>query len=187
MCHHTAIKGFDVFTAGPKIKDYESLEWTYIRKNGERFPVQLVITAIKNSEGVITGYVGVATDISQLKAIQEELKKSEQRWQFALEGSGDGIWDWFIDTNTQFLSKRAKEMLGFDESDELSDVEEWDQRIHPNDREKSERQSLNDELEKQGHQTMDQKLNALQEKMVASGAEVSDVEVIKNSSSEEED
>jgi hypothetical protein len=55
------------------------------------------------------------------------------------------------------------------------------------DREKSERQSLNDELEKQGHQTMDQKLNALQEKMVASGAETSDVEVIKNSSSEEED
>jgi hypothetical protein len=55
------------------------------------------------------------------------------------------------------------------------------------DREKSERQSLNDELEKQGHQTMDQKLKALQEKMVASGAEVSDVEVIKNSSSAEED
>ncbi|UAB83764.1 PAS domain S-box protein [Zunongwangia sp. SCSIO 43204] len=133
------IKGFDVFTTGPKVKDYESLEWTYIRKNGERFPVQLVVTAIKNAQNEITGYVGVATDISQLKAIQEELKQSEQRWQFALEGSGDGIWDWFIDTNTQFLSKRAKEMLGFDESDELSDVEEWDQRIHPNDREKSEK------------------------------------------------
>ena len=133
------IKGFDVFTAGPKIKDYESLEWTYIRKNGERFPVQLVITAIKNSEGVITGYVGVATDISQLKAIQEELKKSEQRWQFALEGSGDGIWDWFVDSNTQFLSLRAKEMLGFEETDDLTSVEEWDKRIHPKDLEKSEK------------------------------------------------
>ena len=133
------IRGFDVFTTGAKIKDYESLEWTYIRKNGERFPVQLVVTAIKNAQDEITGYVGVATDISQLKAIQEELKQSEQRWQFALEGSGDGIWDWFIDSNTQFLSKRAKEMLGFDESDDLTDVTEWDKRIHPSDVEKSEK------------------------------------------------
>ncbi|MCL6218852.1 PAS domain S-box protein [Zunongwangia pacifica] len=131
--------GFDVFTTGAKIKEYESLEWTYIRKNGERFPVQLVITAIKNSEGTITGYVGVATDITQLKSIQEALKQSEQRWQFALEGSGDGIWDWFIDSNTQFLSVRAREMLGFEESDDLTNVEEWDKRIHPRDQERSEK------------------------------------------------
>ena len=133
------IKGVDVFTTGPKMENYESLEWTYVRKNKERFPVQLVITAIKNSEGVITGYVGVATDITQLKAIQQELKKSEQRWQFALEGSGDGIWDWFIDSNTQFLSVKAKQMLGFEESENLTNVEEWDKRIHPKDREKSEK------------------------------------------------
>ncbi|MDN3593693.1 PAS domain S-box protein [Zunongwangia endophytica] len=137
--YNREIKGFDIFITGPKIKDYESLEWTYIRKNGERFPVQLVITAIKNSEGEISGYVGVATDISKLKNIQEELKQSEQRWQFALEGSGDGIWDWEIDSNTQFLSKRAKNMLGFEEHEDLSDAEKWDTRIHPDDREKSEK------------------------------------------------
>lgn len=56
------------------------------------------------------------------------------------------------------------------------------------DRENSERQSLNDELEQQGHHTMDQKLKALQEKMVVSeGTEISDVEVIKNSLSEKEE
>ncbi|WBL26975.1 PAS domain S-box protein [Zunongwangia sp. HGR-M22] len=131
--------GFDVLTIGAKLAEFESLEWTYIRKNGERFPVQLVVTAIKNAEGEITGYVGVGTDISKLKHFQEELKESEQRWQFALEGAGDGIWDWKIDSNTQFLSLRAKEMLGFDKSDDLTDSEKWDKRIHPEDREKSEK------------------------------------------------
>ncbi len=71
------IKGFDVFTYKANLGEHDSSEWTYIRKNGERFPVQLVVTAIKNSEGEITGYLGVATDISVLKKMETSLVKSK--------------------------------------------------------------------------------------------------------------
>lgn len=71
------IKGFDVFIHKASLGEYESSVWTYIRKDGKRFPVQLVVTAIKNPEGDITGYLGVATDISKLKVMEASLVKSK--------------------------------------------------------------------------------------------------------------
>jgi PAS domain S-box-containing protein len=46
-----------------------------------------------------------------------ELKESESRWQFAIEGSGDGLWDWNVQENTVFYSRRWKEMLGFSDAE----------------------------------------------------------------------
>lgn len=74
-----------------------------------------------------------------LRALNEaeqkvKLVESEQRWKFALEGSGDGIWDRAGDT--VFYSKRWKEMLGYQEEDIGSTLSEWDSRVHPDDKER---------------------------------------------------
>lgn len=45
--------------------------------------------------------------------LQLALQENEQRWMFAIEGMGDGLWDWDISAGTIFFSKRWKEMLGF--------------------------------------------------------------------------
>ncbi|MDO7173265.1 PAS domain S-box protein [Mariniflexile sp. AS56] len=71
------ITGFNVFIHKANLGEHDSSEWTYIRKNGKRFPVQLVVTAIKNHEGHTTGYLGVATDISKLKEMETSLVKSK--------------------------------------------------------------------------------------------------------------
>lgn len=68
------IEGFDVFIAKPKRGKPETREWTYIKKDGIRFPVQLTVTAIKE-EGQIVGYLGVATNISEIKHIQNEINQ----------------------------------------------------------------------------------------------------------------
>ena len=59
------IEGFDIFVTYAKQGQYESREWTYVRKDGTQFPVQLVVTAVKNDDGEITGFIGIATDISE--------------------------------------------------------------------------------------------------------------------------
>jgi PAS domain S-box-containing protein len=64
---------------------------------------------------------------------EEALKKSEFRWKFAIEGSGDGLWDWNVEDGTVFFSKRWKEMLGFDEDEIGTSIDEWWKRIHPDD------------------------------------------------------
>jgi diguanylate cyclase (GGDEF)-like protein/PAS domain S-box-containing protein len=65
------------------------------------------------------------------EAIQKTLSLSEERWKFALEGSGDGVWDRDLKAGTVVFSKRYKDIYGFAE-DELADhTQPWDERIHP--------------------------------------------------------
>jgi PAS domain S-box-containing protein len=45
-------------------------EWTFIPKDGSRFPVLLTITALRDAQGAISGYLGIATDISERKKIE---------------------------------------------------------------------------------------------------------------------
>ncbi len=68
------ISAFQALTEMSKHQEFESREWTFVRKNGTTFPVQLVVTAIRNSKNEITGFLGVAVDISDLKNAENEIK-----------------------------------------------------------------------------------------------------------------
>jgi len=63
----------DVFTDVARRGKFQSREWTFIRKDGSLFPAQLIITAIKNEHKEITGFLGVAADISKIKEKEKEL------------------------------------------------------------------------------------------------------------------
>jgi diguanylate cyclase (GGDEF)-like protein/PAS domain S-box-containing protein len=62
-----------------------------------------------------------------------ELKASEQRWQLALNGAGDGLWDWDLTSGVVFRSPGWKNMLGYDESEVGNSIEEWRKLVHPED------------------------------------------------------
>jgi len=76
------ISGFEAFITIPNRDGYESRKWTYIRKNGTRIPVQLVVSPIKEANDQISGYVGIATDINDRidaeKAMQFAKEKAEE-------------------------------------------------------------------------------------------------------------
>ncbi|SMP87886.1 PAS domain S-box-containing protein/diguanylate cyclase (GGDEF) domain-containing protein [Epsilonproteobacteria bacterium SCGC AD-308-O04] len=67
------------------------------------------------------------------KKATQKLQDSEERLRYALEGAGDGLWDWNLKTNEVFFSKRWKEMLGFAEDEIDSTLDEWKNRIYPED------------------------------------------------------
>lgn len=68
------VAGFEVFIAKAKLGEAVSREWTYVRKNGQRLPVNLTVTAIFGPQGNITGYLGVARDIMQQKIVEREIR-----------------------------------------------------------------------------------------------------------------
>ena len=66
--------GFGVFTAKAKLGQVYEQEWTYIRKDGSKFPVMLTITAIRTESGEVTGYMGIAKDITTEKQAAKRVK-----------------------------------------------------------------------------------------------------------------
>ena len=65
--------GFNVFVEKCRRGLPNAHEWTYIRKDGSRLTVLLTITALRNPEGTITSFLGVASDITTIKSVQREL------------------------------------------------------------------------------------------------------------------
>ncbi|WP_198012040.1 PAS domain S-box protein [Gillisia sp. CAL575] len=141
------LNDFEILTYYAMQGKFDTHEWTYLRKDGSKFPVQVVTTAVNDNSGKLIGFLGIATDISLVKEIENDLRESEQRFHFALEGSGDGVWDWNIPEGKQYMSDQAKKMLGFDPEESLTNVSDWDNRIHPDDRDKSDL-ALKDYFEK---------------------------------------
>ncbi len=76
---------------------------------------------------------GYQKDITSVKEAEEKIKESQQRWQFALEGSQDGVWDWNLETNEIYLSPQWKAMFGYKDHELKNKIEEWEVRAHPED------------------------------------------------------
>ncbi|MES1993529.1 MAG: EAL domain-containing protein [Pseudomonadota bacterium] len=85
----------------------------------------------RNQDGEPIRLFGTVQDISQRKAMEDALKTSEARWEFALDGAGEGVWDLDTEKNTVFYSPRWKRMLGYEPEELASDLGEWAKRLHP--------------------------------------------------------
>jgi len=70
------VPGFETYIVKSREDMLNKHEWNYVKKSGERFPVSLTITALRNKKNEIIGFLGVAVDISEIKKTEEELKKS---------------------------------------------------------------------------------------------------------------
>lgn len=65
---------FDVLVAKARLGQVIEQEWTYIRKNGDRFPVLISIVAMQSDHDEITGFLIVAQDITERKKAAKQAK-----------------------------------------------------------------------------------------------------------------
>ncbi|KXP01401.1 EAL domain-containing protein [Tsukamurella pseudospumae] len=105
----------------------------YVEVDGTRRTYLSNKAPYRDGTGEIVGLIGISRDITTSRRDQALLRRAEQRWQFAIDGAGDGIWDRDLTTESVFYSERWKTMLGY-ALDEVDDtVEAWQQRVHPDD------------------------------------------------------
>jgi len=72
--------------------------------------------------------------VTARKLSEAALRESELRWKFALEGAGDGVWDWNIQTQEVNYSNRWRAMLGYGENDSIPIPQELARSlVHPDD------------------------------------------------------
>ena len=72
-------------------------------------------------------------DLSKMREADKNLRISEERWKFALENSGDGLWDWNVSTGKVYFSDKWKELVGYEPNEITDSFEEWKVRVHPDD------------------------------------------------------
>ena len=90
-------------------------------------------------QGRVIKRISVLQDITERKQAEAAWRENEQRWKLALESTGDGVWDWYVQTGEEFFSKRLLEMYGYGENEILNHADTLDARTHPEDRVQVER------------------------------------------------
>ena len=78
------------------------------RNNGSLFNIQFSASLVTSSSGEPIAMLSTFVDITERKQAEETLRESETRWQFALEGAGDGVWDWNAVTNRVFFQNNGR-------------------------------------------------------------------------------
>lgn len=106
------VTGFDVFVTMPRRFGSESREWTYVRKDGSHLTVSLVVTTVRDEDGNVSGYLGVATDISERKSAEAELRRHRDHLQDLVDER----------TSDLLLAKEAAERANEAKSEFLANI-----------------------------------------------------------------
>ena len=130
-----AIEGFRVFVHVPEFVAPETREWTYVCKDGSWRRVMLSVTAMRDEQGVLTGYLGIATDITEQQQARQELELALDQLASAADVAEMGVWEWTLEDNALQWNPKMFEIYALPEvtKGEVLDFEVWRSRIHPDD------------------------------------------------------
>ena len=103
------------------------------RKDGTCFLVNVITTPLFDSSGQHYGFLKVGRDVTTSRQSEALLEASEFRWKFALEGAGEGVWDWNLQTDAIDFSRPYMTMLGYEENEIEGSFAGWKALVHPDD------------------------------------------------------
>ncbi|HVF78269.1 MAG TPA: PAS domain S-box protein [Solirubrobacteraceae bacterium] len=82
--------GFEVLVANARAGNAETREWTYVRNDGDRVQVSITVTA-QRERGVVTGFLAIATDITDRKRAERARREAEGLFRGAFEHAPIGV------------------------------------------------------------------------------------------------
>jgi len=111
--HENAFRRY--LATGQRHINWQGTEFTGLRKNGQEFPMEVSFGEIVTERGhTFTGFI---RDVSARKRVEENLRRSEQRWRAVFENSAIGVA--LTDMTGRFLATNSayQQMLGYSEEE----------------------------------------------------------------------
>lgn len=124
--------GLDAIVEYARQGSYENREWSLRHRDGHSVVVDLVVTAMRDSRGAVTGFVAVAKDVTDRKRVEEAQREREEWFEMLSEASPVGIFRTDVNGHCQYTNSRWQELAGL--SLEQSLGAGWADAIHPDDR-----------------------------------------------------
>jgi len=106
-------------------------EYTLLCKDGSPLTVEVAVNLFEREKR--NSLLCVVRDITEQSNIYQTLRKSAERFDLAMHGVNDGLWDWDLISNEVYFSPRWKSMLGYEESEIKNHLDEWAKNVHSDD------------------------------------------------------
>lgn len=100
-------------------------------RGGQEIDIDLALVPIRQ-QGHWQAFA-IIRDVTAQAREEERIREAEARWQFALEGGGDAVWDWNISSGGMLFGPRYKAMLGYGEDEFGNTFEAFFGHLHPDD------------------------------------------------------
>ncbi|WP_192985475.1 PAS domain S-box protein [Pseudomonas sp. EggHat1] len=130
------LEGFEVFVHNARGGDPETRQWTYRHKDGSLRQVNLTVSAMFDENGQITGFLGIASDISELQQTTRALQKSESRFRGLVANLPGVVYrcandaDWSM----RYVSDEIANLSGYPASDFIDNqVRSFSSIVHSDD------------------------------------------------------
>lgn len=88
----------------------------------------------ERTKELLTSNKSLESEIEERLVAEKSLRESEERFELAVRGTSDGIWDWDIETGRTYWSPRLKELLGYRDDEIAASRSAFESLLHPEDR-----------------------------------------------------
>ncbi|MFO7656174.1 MAG: PAS domain S-box protein [Bacteroidales bacterium] len=95
-------------------------EFQVKRKDGSSFPAFVTDTPILDSNGKLTGIIGISSDITESKQIHQLIKENEEKFETITENSADAIFITDMEGKYIYVNKQAVDLLGYSKEEFLT-------------------------------------------------------------------
>jgi len=130
------VEGIEVFNHNIRGGEPETRQWTYLHKDGSQRLVNLTTNAIFDANGQITGFLGIASDISALQQATRALQQSESRFRGLVANLPGVVYRCTNDDewSMRYISDEVLSLTGYPPTDFIDNrVRSFSSIVHPDD------------------------------------------------------
>ena len=127
--HKTLIKGLHLQVENRELITYLAREKGRVEKLNNLLEKRVD----KRTRELRSAVETMERQVAEHRRTGQALRESEERFELAMQGANDGLWDWDMKTDSVYFSPRWKSMLGYEDHEIANKFEEWHERVHPDD------------------------------------------------------